>query len=167
MSTACSSTAATASRRTPRVRIDRPLSRRPARSRSSSSRPCCTTTGRSGRYWVGVPGAAKGRAIEAQRYTPGCKVPGVSPSPSPTPEPVRRTQVMLGLSPAEVFAVVTDFPTYPRLFKEMKTVTVLSKDGNRRRVEFRLEMVIAIRYVLDLICDAASGTVDWTYVEGE
>jgi uncharacterized membrane protein len=74
---------------------------------------------------------------------------------------------MRGLSPAEVFAVVTDFPTYPRLFKEMKTVTVLSKDGNRQRVEFRLEMVIAIRYVLDLVCDAGAGTVDWTYVEGE
>jgi len=74
---------------------------------------------------------------------------------------------MRGLSPAEVFAVVTDFEAYPRLFKEMKSVKVLSADGNRRRVEFRLEMVIAIRYVLDLVCDAAAGTVDWTYVEGE
>ena len=74
---------------------------------------------------------------------------------------------MRGLAPADVFGVVTDFPAYPRLFKEMKTVTVLSKDGNRQRVEFRLEMVIAIRYVLDLVCDAAAGTVDWTYVEGE
>jgi uncharacterized membrane protein len=83
------------------------------------------------------------------------------------PEPVRRTQVMRGLLPADVFSVVTDFPSYPRLFKEMKTVTVLSTDGNRQRVEFRLEMVIAIRYVLDLICDAAAGTVDWTCVEGE
>ena len=34
-------------------------------------------------------------------------------------------------------------------------------------MEFKLEMVIAIRYVLDLVCDAAAGTVDWTYVEGE
>jgi uncharacterized membrane protein len=74
---------------------------------------------------------------------------------------------MRGLAPADVFGVVTDFPTYPRLFKEMKSVTVLSRDGNRQRVEFRLEMVIAIRYVLDLVCNAAAGTVDWTYVEGE
>jgi uncharacterized membrane protein len=74
---------------------------------------------------------------------------------------------MAGLAPADLFAVVTDFESYPRLFKEVKTVKVLSADGNRRRVEFRLEMVIAIRYVLDLICDAAAGTVDWTYVEGE
>jgi len=74
---------------------------------------------------------------------------------------------MRGLAPADVFGVVTDFPSYPRLFKEMKTVTVLSTDGNRQRVEFRLEMVIAIRYVLDLVCDASAGTVDWTYVEGE
>jgi hypothetical protein len=34
-------------------------------------------------------------------------------------------------------------------------------------VEFRLEMVIGIRYVLDLVCDPAAGTVDWSYVEGE
>jgi uncharacterized membrane protein len=74
---------------------------------------------------------------------------------------------MRGLSPADVYAVVTDFEVYPRLFKEMKTVKVLSTEGNRKRVEFRLEMVIAIRYVLDLVCDAAAGTVDWTYVEGE
>src|SRR5262245_44744993 len=76
---------------------------------------------------------------------------------------------MPGLSPADVYAVVTDFPAYPRLFKEMKSVKVLSTDGpdgNRKRVEFQLEMVIAIRYVLDLVCDPAAGTVDWTYVEG-
>jgi hypothetical protein len=35
------------------------------------------------------------------------------------------------------------------------------------RVEFKLEMVVAIRYVLDLVCDAEALTVDWTYVEGE
>jgi hypothetical protein len=52
---------------------------------------------------------------------------------------------MRGLSPADVYAVVTDFEVYPRLFKEMKTVKVLSTEGNRKRVEFRLEMVIAIR----------------------
>ena len=74
---------------------------------------------------------------------------------------------MRGLSPADVYAVVTDFEAYPRLFKETKSVKVLSTDRNRRRVEFRLEMVIAVRYVLDLVCDAAAGTVDWTYVEGE
>ena len=74
---------------------------------------------------------------------------------------------MHGLTPADVYAVVTDFEAYPRLFKEMKSVKLLSSDGNRRRVEFRLEMVIAIRYVLDLVCDAGAGTVDWTYVQGE
>jgi hypothetical protein len=39
--------------------------------------------------------------------------------------------------------------------------------GNRVRVEFKLEMVVAIRYVLDLVCDPEALTVDWTYVEGE
>jgi coenzyme Q-binding protein COQ10 len=82
-------------------------------------------------------------------------------------EPVRRTHLVPGTTPAEVYAVVTDFPAYPRLFKEMKSVEVLSTDGNRRRVQFRLEMVVAIRYVLDLVCDPDALTVDWTFVEGE
>jgi ribosome-associated toxin RatA of RatAB toxin-antitoxin module len=82
-------------------------------------------------------------------------------------EPVRRSHLCPEATPAEVYAVVTDFASYPRLFKEMKSVEVLSTDGNRRRVQFRLEMVVAIRYVLDLICDPDAFTVDWTFVEGE
>ena len=30
-----------------------------------------------------------------------------------------------------------------------------------------MEMVVAVRYVLDLVCDPEAHTVDWTYVEGE
>jgi hypothetical protein len=43
----------------------------------------------------------------------------------------------------------------------------VSTTGNVMRVEFRAEVVIAVRYVLDLACDAAALTVDWTFVEGE
>jgi uncharacterized membrane protein len=82
-------------------------------------------------------------------------------------EPVRRSHLVAGATPVEVYAVVTDFPSYPRLFKEMKSVTVLAVEGNRHRVEFRLEMVVAIRYVLDLVCDPSALTIDWTFVEGE
>ena len=35
------------------------------------------------------------------------------------------------------------------------------------RVEFRAQVVLPIRYVLDLACDATAQTVDWTFVEGE
>lgn len=81
--------------------------------------------------------------------------------------PVRRSQFARGATPAGLYAVVTDFPAYPRLFREIKSAQVLSVEGNRHRVEFKLEMVVAIRYVLDLVCDPQTQKVDWSYVEGE
>jgi ribosome-associated toxin RatA of RatAB toxin-antitoxin module len=83
------------------------------------------------------------------------------------PKPVRHGALMAGVSPAEVFAVVVDFPAYPRLFPEIKQVRVLSSESGRVRAEFRGSLVLPFRYVLDLDCDAQAGTVKWTYVEGE
>jgi len=74
---------------------------------------------------------------------------------------------MAGVSPAEVFAVVVDFPAYPRLFPEIKQARVLRSEAGKVRAEFRGNLVLPFRYVLDLDCDAQAGTVTWTYVEGE
>ena len=82
-------------------------------------------------------------------------------------EPVQRRHLVPKASPAEVYAVVTDFAAYPRLFPEFKAVRVISTTGQTHRVEFRAEVVLAVRYVLDLTCDAAAQTIDWTFVEGE
>ncbi len=82
-------------------------------------------------------------------------------------EPVHRTHFVARAAPAAVYAVVTDFPAYPGLFPEIKQARVVSTTGNVVRVDFRAEVVIAVRYVLDLVCDAGALTVDWTFVEGE
>ena len=82
-------------------------------------------------------------------------------------EPVHRTHLVARTAPAEAYAVVTDFAAYPRLFPEIKQTRVVSTTGHVVRVEFRSEVVIAVRYVLDLACDPAALTVDWTFVEGE
>ncbi len=82
-------------------------------------------------------------------------------------EPVQRQHNVARATPAEVYAVVTDFAAYPRLFPEFKQARVLSTTGKVVRVEFSAAVVIAVRYVLDLICDADALTVDWTFVEGE
>ena len=74
---------------------------------------------------------------------------------------------MAGASPAEVFAVVVDFPAYPRLFPEIKQARVLRSEAGKVRAEFRGNLVLPFRYVLDLDCDAQAKTVTWTYVEGE
>jgi ribosome-associated toxin RatA of RatAB toxin-antitoxin module len=70
-------------------------------------------------------------------------------------------------TPAEVYEVVTDFGAYPRLFSELKATRILSKENPRVRVEFRAEVVLPVRYVLDLVCDSVAPSVNWTFVEGE
>jgi ribosome-associated toxin RatA of RatAB toxin-antitoxin module len=85
-------------------------------------------------------------------------------------EPVRRRQLIPRAQPRQVYDVVVDFPAYPRLFPELKEARVLSTSGAVVRVEFKAQMVLPIRYVLDLTCmGEGTGplTVDWTYVEGE
>ncbi|HEX7507635.1 MAG TPA: SRPBCC family protein [Polyangia bacterium] len=81
--------------------------------------------------------------------------------------PVTRSAVLQGIAPAAVYAVVVDFAAYPRLFPEIKAARVLSAEGKRVRAEFRGNIVLPFRYVLDLDCDADALTVDWRYVEGE
>lgn len=81
--------------------------------------------------------------------------------------PVRKSAVLHGVSPASVYAVVVDFPAYPRLFPEIKAARVLASDGRRVRAEFRGNIVLPFRYVLDLDCSPGALTVDWRFVEGE
>ncbi|HEX4406169.1 MAG TPA: SRPBCC family protein [Polyangia bacterium] len=87
-----------------------------------------------------------------------------------TRAPVRRRQLIPRATPRQVYDVVVDFPAYPRLFPELKEARVLSSAGDVARVEFKAQIVLPIRYVLDLTCLGEGGgplTVDWTYVEGE
>ena len=81
--------------------------------------------------------------------------------------PVERSFLVRGAGPREVYDVVVDFEAYPRLFPELKVVRVLERRPPILRVEFRAEVVLSVRYVLDIRCDPEPLTVDWTYVEGE
>jgi ribosome-associated toxin RatA of RatAB toxin-antitoxin module len=82
-------------------------------------------------------------------------------------EPVQRRHLMAQATPAEVYAVVVDFPAYPRLFPELTGARVVSTTGVVARVEFRARMVLPVRYVLDLTCLPDVPSVDWQFVEGE
>jgi ribosome-associated toxin RatA of RatAB toxin-antitoxin module len=87
-------------------------------------------------------------------------------------EPVHKRHLLNRTTPAEVYGVVTDFAAYPRLFPEIKQTRVVSSaaaaDGKVvTRVEFRAQVVMPVRYVLDLACDPAAHAIDWTFVEGE
>lgn len=88
-------------------------------------------------------------------------------------EPVHRRYLLPRAKPAEVYGVVTDFAAYPSLFPEIKGTRVIQTGGpgpdgkTVTRVEFRGQVVLPVRYVLDLVCDSAGHTVEWTFVEGE
>ena len=82
-------------------------------------------------------------------------------------EPVHRSHFIAQATPAEVYAIVVDFPAYPRLFPELKEARVLSSTPAVSRVEFRAHMVLPVRYVLDLTCVPDVPSVDWVFVEGE
>ena len=58
-------------------------------------------------------------------------------APMSAREPVQRTHLVARATPAEVYAVVTDFAAYPRLFPEFKQARVVSTTGNVVRVEFK------------------------------
>jgi ribosome-associated toxin RatA of RatAB toxin-antitoxin module len=89
--------------------------------------------------------------------------------------PARRRHHIARATPRELYDIVADFPAYPRLFPEVKEARVLSETntpkGKVTRVEFRAQMVVAIRYVLELTGSGGEGgtlpTLSWTYVEGE
>jgi len=81
--------------------------------------------------------------------------------------PVERTHLVRGVAPRQVYDLITNFEAYPRLFPELKAARIIDRRPGVVRVEFRAEVVLAVRYVLDLVCDPDALTIDWTFVEGE
>ncbi len=81
--------------------------------------------------------------------------------------PVERTHLVRGVEPRKVYELITNFEAYPRLFPELRAVRILESRPPTVRVEFRAEVVLAVRYVLDLVCDPEALTITWTFVEGE
>jgi len=83
-------------------------------------------------------------------------------------ETIEREQVVRGLSPKQLYDVVTDYPCYPRIFPEFTGCRVVSEDGATKRVEFRARVaVVEVRYVLDIVHDTEHFKTEWTFVEGE
>ncbi len=81
--------------------------------------------------------------------------------------PVRKQYFVPAALPREVYAVVADFAAYPRLFPEFSSTRIISVDGRRHRVEFRGQIIVGFRYVLDLDCDPDALTIEWQFVAGE
>jgi len=82
-------------------------------------------------------------------------------------EPVRRSQTFAGLPPRLLYDVVVDFEAYPTFFKEIQLAKVLSRQEGVVRADFKVPLMLPVRYVLDLVCNPENLTVKWTFVEGD
>jgi ribosome-associated toxin RatA of RatAB toxin-antitoxin module len=83
-------------------------------------------------------------------------------------ETIEREQLVRGLSPKQLYDVVTDYPCYPRIFPEFTGCRVISESGNTKRVEFRARVaMVEVRYTLDIVHEPESFKTEWTFVEGE
>ena len=82
---------------------------------------------------------------------------------------VERTHFVAGAKPRELFDIVTDYEHYPRFFPEFTGTRVISRDGDRVRVEFRAKMVKEVRYTLDIKhqSEGPELSTSWTFVEGQ
>jgi len=83
-------------------------------------------------------------------------------------ETIEREQLVRGVSPQQLYDVVTDYACYPRIFPEFNGCKVISENGATKRVEFRARVaMVEVRYTLDIVHDPAQFKTEWTFVEGE
>ncbi len=79
------------------------------------------------------------------------------------------SSIVIAASPAEVMAVIADFPAYPEWAQGMKKVEVVEQgaDGRADTVHFELEAApIKDTYTLGYVWDGDS-SVTWDLVEGK
>lgn len=74
--------------------------------------------------------------------------------------------IEINASPAAVYAVITDFKSYPSFVPNQVGATVLGSGENTWQVEFELSVAKRLRYVLDLV-GVPSESVRWSLVRGD
>lgn len=65
-----------------------------------------------------------------------------------------------------VFDVVTDFESYPEFLSGSKGVKVLSKKGSNVQVEFKVDVIKTVTYVLDFKLSSPK-ECSWKFVKGD
>lgn len=74
--------------------------------------------------------------------------------------------VDVDVSLARFYELVTDFESYPSFVPNQSGARILSRDGDRFRVEFELSVAKKLTYVLDLVGTPGRG-LRWTLVSGD
>lgn len=80
---------------------------------------------------------------------------------------VTRTAQLQGVTPRELYDVVTDYESYPRFFRDFTRVAVQARDGDTLTVEFSAKVVKEVSYTLRIAHDPAALSTRWTFVRGQ
>ena len=79
---------------------------------------------------------------------------------------VTRNTTVPGVTPRELYDVVTDYPSYPRFFTDFTQVIVHAKEGETLTVEFKAKVVLEISYTLKIVHDPQQLTTRWSFIRG-
>ena len=77
---------------------------------------------------------------------------------------VTKNTEIRGVTPQELYDVVTDYESYPRYFTDFTRCTVHSKDDNTWTVEFHVKVIKEVSYTLKIVHDPEALTTSWTFV---
>ncbi len=74
--------------------------------------------------------------------------------------------IVINTSMAKLFAVITDYASYPQFLPEVKSTRLSKRHGSEVDVHYEIEVLKRIRYTLRLK-EEPPDRISWTFVEGE
>lgn len=69
-------------------------------------------------------------------------------------------------SPEKFFSVVTDYSSYPKFLQEVKGMSVIQSEGNRKLVEYSVHMMKSFKYQL-WMTETPNSQVSWEFAGGD
>lgn len=77
-----------------------------------------------------------------------------------------QTDELFNCTVEEFFKIISDYENYPRFLDEVKTCTVLKEQGNKKLVEFHVQVIKEFRYRLWLT-EEAPHAITWMFDSGD
>lgn len=76
------------------------------------------------------------------------------------------TTEVFSCTPAQFFAIVSDYEKYPEFLSEVKSCKIIENKGSKKLVEFQVSVVKTFTYRLWLT-EEADKKVSWTFESGD
>lgn len=69
-------------------------------------------------------------------------------------------------TPAELYQLITDYEKYPEFLQEVKGCKVVRADGNKKLVEYKVNVIKTFTYQLSMV-ENAPHQVTWSFAGGD